>query len=251
MREYLTGKRIGKLIVIEELDERKNGCIMWKCRCDCGNEIVVETRKLTSGRVTSCGCQKKKLSRNIAGEKFGKLTALEPTANRTRNGYVIWKCRCDCGNELEVSRNILVQGMKHSCGCGKRTSVMIGKVFGDLRVEEINEHSASYITARVRCVCGREFSLRRNDLVSGRITNCGCRGDINVQEVDYQRLEYPIQGKVPKKSKSGYRGVSYNARRNKWVARIMKDGVNYMLGEYSDLTDAVNARAVKEMEFNK
>ena len=28
----------------------------WQCRCDCGREAVVKTRRLRSGRTVSCGC---------------------------------------------------------------------------------------------------------------------------------------------------------------------------------------------------
>ena len=48
----LTGRRFGKLTVIapaEEADE-------WLCRCRCGRERVVETRRLRDGSVIDCGC---------------------------------------------------------------------------------------------------------------------------------------------------------------------------------------------------
>ena len=28
----------------------------WKCRCDCGNEIIVCARELSRGDAQSCGC---------------------------------------------------------------------------------------------------------------------------------------------------------------------------------------------------
>lgn len=63
-----TGMRFGKLIVLNPDVNEKNR-IGWKCRCDCGNEVFIETGRLTSAlkypdstkcSVTSCGC--------IAGE---------------------------------------------------------------------------------------------------------------------------------------------------------------------------------------
>ena len=35
-------------------------CSKWKCKCECGNECVVSTSKLTSGNTKSCGCLKHK-----------------------------------------------------------------------------------------------------------------------------------------------------------------------------------------------
>jgi len=37
------------------------------------------------------------------------------------NGNVIWKCLCDCGNEIEVAYSSLVSSHTMSCGC-KRSS---------------------------------------------------------------------------------------------------------------------------------
>ena len=57
----LQGKRFGKLTVIEIagwMREKHSRCIMWKCKCDCGNIIYVPTHSLNSGNTTSCGCKK-------------------------------------------------------------------------------------------------------------------------------------------------------------------------------------------------
>lgn len=47
----LEGQRFGHLTVLKRLDERENRYIMWLCRCDCGNEIKVNTRRLVRGTV--------------------------------------------------------------------------------------------------------------------------------------------------------------------------------------------------------
>lgn len=56
----LTGKRFGKLIVLEQ-SFTKNGRIYWKCQCDCGSTPVdIEGASLKSGHTSSCGCMKSK-----------------------------------------------------------------------------------------------------------------------------------------------------------------------------------------------
>lgn len=62
-------------------------------------------------------------SRNtdISGQKFGYLTAVEETSLRDARGYVIWKCRCDCGAEPLVSYNELKYTNLQSCGCKKKS----------------------------------------------------------------------------------------------------------------------------------
>ena len=52
----LTGQRFGRLVVIEPLEERLGGCIVWLCKCDCGNNIKVISTNLTGVRTKSCGC---------------------------------------------------------------------------------------------------------------------------------------------------------------------------------------------------
>ena len=72
----------------------------------------------------------------ITGQKFGRLTALEPTDRRTPGSMsVIWLCECDCGNRVYVARNRLVTGNTKSCGCLYRERPNIAKVttHGDSR----------------------------------------------------------------------------------------------------------------------
>lgn len=58
----LTGKRFGKLTVIEIAGKDKRGQIRWRCICDCGNEKTINggdlTRKNRPG-THSCGCENK------------------------------------------------------------------------------------------------------------------------------------------------------------------------------------------------
>lgn len=58
-KEDLTGRRIGRLTVIEETDERRSGSVVWLCECDCGTRKRISAQCLKSGRVLSCGCYNK------------------------------------------------------------------------------------------------------------------------------------------------------------------------------------------------
>jgi hypothetical protein len=52
----------------------------------------------------------------LAGKRFGRLIALEPTSKRQGSG-IIWLCRCDCGEITEVLSSKLPNGHTRSCGC--------------------------------------------------------------------------------------------------------------------------------------
>ena len=59
-------------------------------------------------------------SKDITGRRFGQLTALAPTDARDAKGNVIWHCRCDCGNEADISYNVLLYTSVISCGCRRQ-----------------------------------------------------------------------------------------------------------------------------------
>ena len=52
----LTGQPFGRLLVLYEFGRAKNGNVLWKCRCECGNECVVSGDALRNQRTRSCGC---------------------------------------------------------------------------------------------------------------------------------------------------------------------------------------------------
>ncbi len=52
----LAGRKFGRLMVLYDTGERKNGKVIWHCKCDCGNEVDVKSVNLISGYTTSCGC---------------------------------------------------------------------------------------------------------------------------------------------------------------------------------------------------
>lgn len=51
----LIGLKFGKLTVIERA-ECKNARTYWRCKCECGNEKIVQGCNLKSGHTKSCGC---------------------------------------------------------------------------------------------------------------------------------------------------------------------------------------------------
>lgn len=51
----ITDQKFGRLTVIGRA-ETKNKHTMWRCVCDCGNEIIAEAYNLKCGHTGSCGC---------------------------------------------------------------------------------------------------------------------------------------------------------------------------------------------------
>lgn len=116
----MVGQRFGNLVVIKDCGKRgKRPKKHYLCKCDCGNEIVVCVDNLRNGHTKSCGCLRNKASVrrvDLCGNIFGKLTAIK-FLRSNHVGTTIWLCRCECGNEIEVSYNNLLSGNTKSCGC--------------------------------------------------------------------------------------------------------------------------------------
>lgn len=55
---------------------------------------------------------------DITGNKYGKLTVIEPINEKLKSGYhKKWLCKCECGNTTIVSSDHLKKGEIKSCGC--------------------------------------------------------------------------------------------------------------------------------------
>lgn len=64
------GDKHGRLTVISHAGKDRRNKHLWLCLCDCGNEKVVVSDNLSSGKSNSCGCLKAEvLARN--GNQYG------------------------------------------------------------------------------------------------------------------------------------------------------------------------------------
>lgn len=123
VRNDLTGKRFGRLVVIVQAEDYiyPDGHRMsrWLCQCDCGNTIVVNSNSLTRGLTQSCGCIKKE---NLVGKQFGRLTVtkeVDPPETRKAKKMRYWLCECNCGSNKPVVASTSDLNSCHviSCGC--------------------------------------------------------------------------------------------------------------------------------------
>jgi hypothetical protein len=120
----LTGKKIGKLTVIgraghDQKDPHRNA--MWLCQCECGSVVVRSSAYLREAKYPNCGCVRLvKNAENLAGKKFGWLTAIRHV-DYTKDGGAVWECKCDCGKTKRVAAHELKRPQTgitpKSCGC--------------------------------------------------------------------------------------------------------------------------------------
>lgn len=110
----LASQRFGKLIAIKDTGKRYRGLAIWQCKCDCGNTCEVTSNHLRTGHTTSCGCRLGNRN-DLTNQRFGRLVVKEYVGRVNNN--TMWKCICDCGNEVVVNAYSLRNGKTRSCGC--------------------------------------------------------------------------------------------------------------------------------------
>lgn len=57
----LVGQVFSRLTVLERAGSQ-NKKTAWRCRCECGGEVIVKSDNLKSGNTKSCGCQKREVT---------------------------------------------------------------------------------------------------------------------------------------------------------------------------------------------
>lgn len=144
--------------------------------------------------------------KNLAGQKFGRLTALyrdkeyEKEHNLHTGAY--WRCKCECGKEHIAKGVLLSSGHVKSCGClhseqarrngGEKD--LTGQIFGFLTVlerdteyKETNNIKSRHTYWKCQCKCGEIKIILGNSLLSGATTSCGkcnrSKGETKIEQL--------------------------------------------------------------------
>lgn len=211
--------------------------------------------------------------KDLTGQRFGKLTVLhlaEPTRSPGGKAIRRWHCVCDCGTELDVNQNALTatRNGTTSCGCSRIGSLLshkIGERFGKLEIIGFaplasTRSSGARSGYLCRCDCGREVVMTSQNLSTAR--SCGCEVAAkaaerikpegqNVLGRENGSMTCKTKPGMPptKASKTGVRGVYWNAREQRYIARIGYRNRNIIIGRFKSLEAAARARAAAEEEI--
>lgn len=287
MREVidLTGKKFGKLAVVE-ISEKRGNYYYWKCICDCGNEAVIRGNRLTSGKTKSCGCLNKEIVsekhlKDLTGQRFGRLKVLKRTRSERNNA--VWLCECDCGNVKEIISANLIHGKTNSCGClqremasklntkrGNRYEICgdYVKVFlenskepmiCDLDDWEImklytwfssNGYAATHKEkdSSILTYFHKEVVNRKSGFVIDHINRNSLDNRKRNLRVTTQQINTINRG-IGKNNTSGIKGVHRRKDTGRWSATITLNHKTIYLGCYDTLKDADNARKIAEEKY--
>lgn len=254
----LTGQQFTWLTVLMQAPERKSGRLAWRCQCKCGNIIDVITNSLTSGNTKSCGCfNSKGKIKDISNQQFGRLTALYPTEKRSGTN-VIWHCKCDCGNECDISVAHLGKTV-FSCGCYRadcakqkgydRITNLIGQRFGKLIVQSLvkdDERVGAHWFCH--CDCGNTTVVQGGSLIQGQTNSCGClkssSGELLLKQL-FDKLEINYESESTLKDCKSNRGhkLRFDFYLPEYNCYIEYDGIQHFkptFGEESFLLQQEN-----------
>jgi len=219
--------------------------------------------------------------KDIAGQTFGYLTAIEPTGDKNRRD-IVWRCLCKCGNTYECITSRLLAGNTLSCGCLRNENLKDANMFfagtslrqslndrvksscsesGFVGVSRKNDKWKAYI-----CYKGERYSLgvysKLEDAVKARAMGKEMvKSDAVALLETYEKLHkdaperpsrarfYYTKNQVPatklrKNNTTGATGVY--RRGNRWLAKLGYKNNRYYLGSFGDIKSAISAR--KEAE---
>lgn len=127
------------------------------------------------------------------GYRIGHLTVLSATDQR-KNGYTIWNCCCDCGNELQLDTRALQRGTVQDCGCltvtKPGTRNLTGLRFGKLVCLEPTAERGPEggVIWKCQCDCGNTCMAVSTQLTKGYKKSCGCWGHPPLKDFIGQRF---------------------------------------------------------------
>ena len=157
--------------------------------------------------------------RDLTGMKFGRLTVIK-FSHKDKAHRTYWKCKCECGNQIIVLSGNLKKENTKSCGCLHRekasnTFKELGRNIGKQRSEQ-----------------GKLKEIATKDCYKGtRICN--------------------LTRRVSSRNTSGFNGVSWYPKKNKWRASITFQRKHISLGYFDKKGDAIKARKEAEEKYFK
>ena len=87
----IVGEKFSRLTVEEYVGKGYENRAMWKCRCECGNTVIVSGKSLRTGNTKSCGCLNTE-------ERTKRIVSINTTHNMSHSRlFRIWsgmKGRC-------------------------------------------------------------------------------------------------------------------------------------------------------------
>lgn len=226
------------------------------------------------------------------GERYGRLTVLslhEIRKDAKGRSKTYWKCRCDCGNEKNVSASALESGATKSCGCyrneqiAKAKSLIASEKYGNERIEicgnkayirltgtedkmicdlddlEMLKKSTWAKNAKGYAKCRKKTDGKMKTVLAHRLVMNALKGQIvdhiNRNRLDNRKSNLRIvdtkANRVHAELRPGNNSgyAGVERKKNSWVAMITIDGKYSVIGRFPTKEEAIKARRKAEMDI--
>jgi len=241
MSDYndIIDKKFDRLLVLEYLgyfikDGTKSKRHYYKCQCSCNNNtiLVVDRYKLLSGHSTSCGCKiiesvkkrnkednpAKYYIRHINDSYIDDFGIGHIKMSNTKNEML-----CDA----EYLEKLLEYYWNETRGYA-RSSIGKKKIYAHRIVMGVGDYE---MNKQIDHINGNTLDNRRQNL---RIVTSRQNG---------------LNSAIRKDNTSGVTGVSWDKKRQKWIARVFDNGKEISLGYFDKFENAVIARKNGEKKY--
>ena len=228
----MINKKFGRLLVKKEIGKSSDGSFLYECECECGNTHIVNGCKLRDGSVKSCGCLQKELlamrsKKNIKWEIIDENVVKGTTNNLGEiNFYIDYedfiKCKdiCWCAQYSPKSHTYYIHGRTgYGNQCEYLHRFILGLSKDDCVEVDHKDHNGTNNT-------------KKNLRIGYRTQNAMNMAKFNETE-------------------SGYHGVYWNNKINKWIVEIWENKNRRYMGSYSDLNEAIKVRKEAENRYFK
>lgn len=175
---------------------------------------------------------------DLVGKRFGRLLVLSRNYERQKELFkqgksneAYWNCLCDCGNYKTISGSSLKNKKSPtlSCGCYSKEVRHRHKI---IRIHKL--------------IMGVTYNQKQivDHINWDKLDNRKC----NLRFVTKSQNNINIHRKS--NNKSGYTGVYYSKRLNKYCARIGINKNKIYLGDFNTFEEAVKARHLAELKIH-
>ena len=231
VKDNLVGKKFNRLIVLEQtkdyIDKKGKHYAQWRCKCDCGKEVITTGNSLKRGNTKSCGClqEETRIENNKKYKK--KFNTYDLTGKYgvgyTSNNEEFWFDLEDYEKIKDYCWSINSQGY-----------IVAPNLNSDYRIVKMH---------RLISNCPRYFDV---DHIHGKTSRYDNRKE-NLRIVT--RSQNNMNKGVQSNNVSSVTGVSWHKVSNRWIAYISINKKRINLGSFVDFNDAVRVRKEAEEKY--
>ena len=214
---------------------------------------------------------------NVPDSKLTVISRTEDFVDSSGRKTPQWLCKCECGKKVKVRGSYLKSGHTKSCGCYKKNkrrktnkydlsgSFGIGyctntgnPFYFDLEDYDKIKDYTWYETknAKTNLLMSRDFNsnmpIRMHILLGYKNYDHINRNELDNRKENLRectKSENAMNCPIKENNTSGFTGVSFDKKQNKWHSYIGINGKRINIGKFNNKDDAIRARLKAEKEY--